>query len=206
MFWPLGGVLLWLGGWWFTGRLFGVYRKAIYFESIDRRHRGLPPSPEQHHTGAALFLVFDLGLLLLGIRSLVILQHGGEAIPLGDAPEWSVLLCIYLFREGIHLHHFYHDRWRARSGREALEPHQVGTLRGLWGETPVSLRWMLVIGPLLALMPIVAMVVGREESGVLFPSDRAVALILWVFVPATLIVIALSTPLWRLRKLLREHR
>ena len=91
MIWASGGILLWLGGWWFTGRLAEVYRKAIYLEEADRRHRGLAPQPpEEHHRGAFYFSLFDLGLLLLGIRSLATLKAGGAESALDDSMVASV--------------------------------------------------------------------------------------------------------------------
>ncbi len=140
MIWAAGGISLWLGGWWFTGRLVDVYQKAIYLEEADRRHRGLGPSGEQHHRGMALFVLFDLGLLVLGIRSLATLHAGGDEVLVDssiaeNATKWSVLGCLYLFRQGSNIHGFYHARWRARTGLAAVKPRNAGTLRGIWEET-----------------------------------------------------------------------
>ncbi|MAG54761.1 MAG: hypothetical protein CMJ83_00565 [Planctomycetes bacterium] len=205
MIWASGGVLLWLGGWWFTGRLFGVYRKAIYLEAWDRRHRGLPQKPDEHHWGAALFVLFDFGLLLLGIRSLatLLIDLGlvdADASLVMNATEWSVLVCIYLFRQGFNLHHFYHDRWRARTGQPAVQPLEAGTLRGIWQETAPVLRGCLLLAPVLAAVPLAHSLLGLDPPRIGLPGDLDGA-VLWFIVPQTLLVIALAAPLARLRRL-----
>lgn len=194
MIWAAGGVLLWLGGWWFTGRLVDVYRKAIYFEEADRRHRGLEPSRERHHRGMVLFVLFDLGLLLLGVRSLMTLKAGGDASVddslVAGITEWSVLACLYLFRQGSNIHGFYHVRWRAVTGTSAVEPRNIGTLKGIWQETSPVLRAPLLIAPLLASVPLTT---GSSSS-----------MVLWFLLPQSILGTALLLPLLRLRR--RVHQ
>ena len=209
MIWASGGILRWLGGWWFTGRLAEVYRKAIYLEEADRRHRGLQPRPpEEHHRGAFYFCVFDLGLLMLGIRSLATLKAGGEEGLIDDslmagATDWSVLVCLYLFRQGMHLHRFYHVRWRARTGQTTIKPREEGTLRGIWQETSPSLRALLLLAPLIAAVPLLfGWVLGFDRA----LQDFALAvgelgpILLWFLLPQAALLVALASPLLRLRR------
>ena len=195
MIWAAGGISLWLGGWWFTGRLVDVYQKAIYLEEADRRHRGLGPSGEQHHRGMALFVLFDLGLLVLGIRSLATLHAGGDEALVDssiaeNATKWSVLGCLYLFRQGSNIHGFYHARWRARTGLTAVKPRNAGTLRGIWEETSPTLRAPLLMAPLIACVPLA---MGTSPS-----------LVLWFLLPQSILGVALLLPLLRLRR--RVHQ
>ena len=195
MIWAAGGILLWIGGWWFTGRLVDVYQKAIYLAEANRRHRGLGPSGDQHHRGMLLFVLFDLGLLMLGIRSLAIMKAGSyEALAdssiATSATEWSVLACLYLFRQGSNIHGFYHARWRARTGISQVKPTNAGTLRGVWQETSPALRVPLLMAPLIACVPLAT---GSSAS-----------LLLWFLLPQSLLAIALVLPLLRLRR--RVHQ
>lgn len=201
MLWSIGGVLLWLGGWWFTGRLFGVYSKAIYLEEVDRRREETHP-PAAHHTGTAVFVVFDLGLLILGMRSLYLLQHPGGApvanAVTANAVQWSVLACVYLFREASNLHSFYHDRWRGLSAHPLMQPTATGTLRGLWMDCPPVLRVAFLLAPGMALVPLVmtALRIDVMDTG-------WVPLVIWFALPQVLLLVALSPPLLRVRRLVR---
>lgn len=195
MIWAVGGVLLWLGGWWFTGRLVDVYQKAIYLAEADRRHRGLAPSGDQHHRGMLLFILFDLGLLVLGIRSLATIKAGSydalaDSSIAANATEWSVLVCFYLFRQGSNIHGFYHARWRARTGLSAVKPRNAGTLKGIWQETSLTLRAPLLLAPLIACVPLAT---GSSAS-----------LLLWFLLPQSILGIALLLPLLRLRRLVHQ--
>jgi len=209
MIWASGGILLWLGGWWFTGRLAEVYRKAIYLEEADRRHRGLPPrAPSEHHRGAFYFSLFDLGLLLMGIRSLATIEiGGGEAAGdeslIASVTEWSVLVCLYLFRQGMHLHRFYHARWRARTGETAIQPMRVGTLRGIWQETAPALRGAFFVAPILAAVPLALSWpsdLSRALDNFALSAGKLGPTILWFVLPQTVLAAALAAPLLRLRR------
>lgn len=209
MIWASGGILLWLGGWWFTGRLAEVYRKAIYLEEADRRHRGLAPQPpDEHHRGAFYFSLFDLGLLLLGIRSLATIKAGGVESAVADSmvasvTEWSVLVCLYLFRQGMHLHRFYHVRWRARTGQTVLKPRKVGTLKGIWQETNPFLRAALLVAPIVAAVPLlVGWLFGLEPvlDDFALSAGELGPIVLWFLIPQTTLAVALAAPLLRLRR------
>ncbi len=194
MTWAAGGVLLWLGGWWFTGRLVGVYQKAIYLEAAERRHRGTVSTTAEHHRGIFLFAVFDLGLLVLGIRSITTLLYD-ENVPAEDYvgwtfTKWSALFSIYVVRQGINFHGLYHALMRARTGKAAMERRSVGTLRGVWAETPVALRAVMVAAPLMACVPLVI--------------DNPPVQPVWLYLPQAGLLLALAIPLLGLRQRARS--
>ncbi len=212
MIWSLGGIVLWAGGWWFTGRLFGVYRKAVVMEEMDRRREGRDPAPPGHHTGALLFHTFDLGLLMLGVRCLSDLKARWAGLPPTDslvvtAVEWSVLVCLYILRASSHLHHLYDDRWRVltRHRGENVTPAPPGTWRGLWHATPSGIRALLLLAPLLAAVPVVSGLLGSHPNEVFYApgGGHAGAFVLWFVAPQTLLAAAVAVPLLRARRLAR---
>jgi hypothetical protein len=209
MVWALGGILLWLGGWWFTGRLFAVYSKAVYLEDLDHRRQGLDGFHSERHPGVGLFLIFDLGLLLLGIRSTSLVQESLLDVPSSgrlvmNAVDWSILICLYLLRQASNLHRFYYERWRGRTGHGFGAANQVGTLRGLWNDMSPLLRILFVIAPLCAATRLVALIPGLHKSLPL-AADSNGGLLLWLVLPHGLLLLALASPLLRARRLARAR-
>lgn len=214
MAWHLGGILLWLSGWWLTGRLFPVYNKAIYIEELEERKHGGPGPSSSLHTGTTLFMLFDLGLLLLGIRSADALIESMTGKDVGDhlaahAINWSVAVCVFLYRQGVNLHRFYYDRWRVRSGHHALRGQAAGTWIGLWRQTPTPARVVFATAPLLALIPLIELFWGRLALG----PDPAAHLgfsqgfgrfLKWFLLPQVLVLAALASPLRKIRRLAEE--
>ena len=107
-----------------------------------------------------------------------------------SATEWSVLACLYLFRQGSNIHGFYHTRWRAQTGISQVKPRNAGTLRGVWQETSPALRVLLLMAPVIACVPLA--------------TETSASLVLWFLLPQSILAIALVLPLLRLRR--RVHQ
>lgn len=210
MLWALGGIVLWVGGWWFTGRLFGVYTKAIFLEEIDAKREGRERTSPGAHTGLLLFMAFDLGLLLLGIRSIALVEQIASGAADADSLaaktlDWSLLVCLYLFREGFNLHRFWHDRWRARTGHHLVGQRRPGTAKGLWDETPPAYRILLLLSPLLAAVPLASLLLGTEPERFFYaPPGSHGPFLMWFVLPQGLLLLALSPSLRRARRRAQE--
>lgn len=217
MFWSIAGILLWLGGWWFTARLFPVYRKAIYFENQERKLKA-PQSLGVAHSGPTLLLLFDLGLLLPGVRGLIDIEQalasartspgGGPPGP-GDMPgaaasaAWQIvpyagLLCIYGLRGCRMLHAFYAYQVRSLGGPAEAGGHHPDRLAALFAKLAPS-SYALLLAALAASLA----AAGLRLAGWLPQDGPVVAALLWIAGPAAITVLALRPPI---RDLKREFR
>jgi hypothetical protein len=205
MIWSVGGILLWLGGWWFTGQLFKVYRKAVYLEEMEWRAPSAGRQPSEHHRGILAFAIFDLGLLVLGIRSahLLLIWSDPDTVHCPALVQWSWLLCIYLFRLGFQVHQLYHARWRARTGSSGAGSPRAGTLAALRQEVPPVLRPFLLVAPAVALIPLASAVLDWQVGHPVLLRNgaaRPVLIVFWILVTQGLLALALGLPAVRLRR------
>ncbi|HMS15459.1 MAG TPA: hypothetical protein PKA37_01375 [Planctomycetota bacterium] len=210
MFWCFAGILLWLGGWWFTGRLFPAYRKAVFYENQEKRRRD-PAAPLTPHSGPLLLLLFDFGLLLSGVRGLIeweralfaespganleTLSPGAADIQgLWAAVPYAPVFLLYALRSMKMLQDFYTDQLKSVGiALERTIPRTDGPFAALVGARPGA-RVLIVVAAAVAISAPVLIFRGT------MPRSGSTALaLLWLALPMLLVIFALFPTILSLR-------
>ena len=209
MLWLFGGILLWLGGWWFTGTLFLVYRKAIYFDMQSQRQQG-NSAPDHHRAGPLTILLLDLGLLLVGIRCIqqLLKQGSREAHSVADhtadvgihlGPPLGILCCVYAARAASMFYAFYYDRLKGHGVPPGERTGRPDRWAALWEALAPWGRVTVVFGLLLALLATFGGRFWRPDLPAGLPSS-----VIATLAPLLIVTIPLFMPALALRK--RLHR
>jgi hypothetical protein len=209
MFWCFAGILLWLGGWWFTGRLFPAYRKAVFYENQEHLRRD-PEARLSHHAGPTLILLFDFGLLLSGLRGLTelaraISAHMGWSLlePIEEdglmqtvarLVPYSILILLYAVRACRMLHAFYGDQFRSLGGQRELHHIRSDRISVIWSQMKPTSRRVLMLATCIAASAPILMLFGWGPW-----RGNGVLAVVWLLLPASMALIALLPSIRDLR-------